>query len=103
MTTLKLLMLVFDERLRDLVEEVLAHQHVSGFSEIVGALGEGSHGRRFTSALYPGANDIILTVVTDVQVKPVSDALRAKVGSDALAGTDRVPIRIAVLPVDSFG
>ncbi len=102
MNPLKLLILVFDERSRDHVEETLAQQHVGGFTEIPGALGEGTHGKRLTSALYPGANGVVLTVIPESQVPAVRDALLARVGPRAVEGTDRVPIRIAVVPVDAF-
>jgi hypothetical protein len=99
---LKLLLLIFDERDRDTVEEVLTHEHVGGFTEIPGTLGEGAHGKRLGSALYPGANVVLLTVVAEGQVIPLRDALLRVAGDGAPGRGERAPIRVAVVPVEAF-
>jgi hypothetical protein len=98
----KLLLLIFDERDRDIVEEVLTHERVGGFTEIPGTLGEGVHGKRLASALYPGANVVILTVVPESRVSSVRDALLRVAGEGASGRGERAPIRIAVVAVEAF-
>jgi hypothetical protein len=101
-TALKLMLIILGEEQRDRVESILVDHGVGGFSELAHVLGEGRGQRRFESALYPGANAMILSVLPGEQVPVVRDALLAVFGAAAVAGTGMNPLRIAVLPVEQF-
>jgi len=84
-----------DERVIDLLERLGA----PGFTRWTGAVGDGRHGRREGTPVWPGLNSVIMACLPDEQHQPLLaaiDALRAE-------RSGRLAIRVFSVPAEDHG
>jgi nitrogen regulatory protein PII len=74
---MKLVLAVFHEGYRDRVRDLLEGLGVPGYTEFHALGGRGRSGPRYDTAVFPGRNAALLTVVEPVLAERVVDALRA--------------------------
>ncbi|HEX8966715.1 MAG TPA: hypothetical protein VF937_02475 [Chloroflexota bacterium] len=68
-------LIVFPQGVEDDLIELLDQLGVPGYTEVQKVTGRGPRGRHFDTAVWPGADGAIFTVVTDDQAAALSTAL----------------------------
>jgi hypothetical protein len=99
---MKLIMIIVDGRWRDEVEEILAEQRATGFTELPMALGEGRSGKRLASRLHPGANTVVFTVVEADRAGPIKEELLKRCDPSAENDEKDSRLRVVIMPVEDF-
>lgn len=68
---MKLVMVVYDTGAESLVEEALEKIQAQGWTRITDVIGKGRTGLRKGDPIFPGTNDVMITVIEDAQVEPL--------------------------------
>ena len=96
---MKLLLVMYSGNRPTLVPELLEHQGVHGYTELRGAHGAGSSGRREGTRAWPGETAVFFSMVEDESVAALIATLREQ-GARSLPGER---LHLAELPVEYFG
>ena len=92
---MKLLLLMYAGESPHRVADLLDRHQVEGYTELPGAHGSGSSGRRLGTRAWPGGNTVFFTIVTAEREAQVVAAVQAE--SRQLPEGER--LHVAVLPV----
>lgn len=75
MKSLRQVMIIYDEALRPDVMEALHEHGIQHYTRWTGVVGEGETGPRHGDPVWPGLNDVLLTVVEESTVAPLVETL----------------------------
>jgi len=96
---MKLLLVMYSGNRPTLVPGLLEREGVHGYTELRGAHGAGSSGRREGTRAWPGETAVFFSLVDEAHVPAVIDALREQ-GKHSEPGER---LHLAELPVEYFG
>ncbi len=72
---MKLVVVVYEAGVDDSVMELLRKLGLPGWTKLEGATGLGSKGLRLGSPIWPGTNNVLLTLVDEPRLDPFLNAL----------------------------
>lgn len=78
---MRLLFVICEASVDERIMGILTEAGASGYTRLTDAFGNGSHGRREGSPIWPGLNSLIMSAVTDEQAAEVQrriEELRAE-------------------------
>ena len=78
---MKLLMLIYDSGIEEAMLELTQKLELPGYTQVVGAHGEGGTGRKFGDPVWPGMNNVLYVALPDERVADVCRAVEELKGS----------------------
>jgi len=72
---MKLVMVVYDTGAESLVEDALDFVGATGWTRLTDVIGHGRAGRRMGDPIFPGNNNVMLSVIEDEKLEPLRQEL----------------------------
>ena len=95
---MRLLFIVCEANVDERIIELIVEAGASGYTRFTGAFGNGEHGRREGSPVWPGLNSIVLTAVSEEQAERLTELiLNLKAERH-----DRLGVRVFSVPADQL-
>ncbi len=95
---MKLLLIIYSGSRPALVPELLEHEGVHGYTEMGGAHGAGSTGKREGTRAWPGEASVFFSMVSDEHVAALTATIRER-AAHAVPGER---LHVAQMPVERF-
>jgi hypothetical protein len=95
---MQLLFIIYEDGVESHIFEILNQLHVSGYTRFNGAIGNGKHGRREGTPVWPGLNSLVLTCVPD----EVAPDIVAEVRRLSTERNGRLAVRIFAVPAEQL-
>lgn len=95
---MRLTFIVCEASVDERVMAMLTEAGASGYTRLTDAFGNGSHGRREGSPIWPGLNSIIMSAMTDEQI----DTMRQRIEELVAEREGRLAIRMFATPVEQI-
>ncbi len=73
---MKFVMIIYDTGAESLVEEALEEVGATGWTRITDVIGRGRAGQRMGDPIFPGTNNVMLSVIEDQQLQRLKEHLQ---------------------------
>lgn len=73
---MRMVYLIYNSGIDDDINDILQRLNITGYTKILVAHGSGGTGRKLGTAIWPGANNVLLMVMPEKQIEPLVAAVR---------------------------
>jgi len=73
---MKLLWIIYDSAIDDTLRELFDRLELPGYTRVERLFGAGGRGRKRDDAVFPGSNNLVMTLVPDEDVERIRRAIR---------------------------
>ncbi len=95
---MRLLFIVCEANVDERIMEFIAQAGATGYTRLTDAFGNGEHGRREGSPIWPGLNSVIFAAVTDEQAERLTELIEGL----RVERAHRVAIRVFSVPAEQL-
>jgi hypothetical protein len=97
---MKQLTVIYDAGIDESVMDLIEGLNLPGYTKLFGAHGAGGTGQKLNNPVFPGVNNLLLLLLPEEDVRPVTDALyrlqatyRLKPGVTLILQEAQVPVK----------